>query len=215
MEIVAIVAFFASCLWLGGRVALGMHDLTAVLGTALAVFCGYVSADFMSGFAHWAGDRLGSERTPFLGKNFVTPFRQHHVDPKAICHHDFIETNGNNCIVFMPVLLALVVFMPGTPGIGFYAGTVLTSQALFILCTNQFHKWAHADVVPGWIQRLQRWGVILSPRHHAIHHATPHDKYYCITVGWMNPMLTKLRFFRGCEWIVAQVRPTFLNIEDR
>ena len=53
---------------------------------------------------HWAGDTLGDETTPFLGKNFVMPFRQHHVDPKDIARHDFIETNGNNCIVVLAPL---------------------------------------------------------------------------------------------------------------
>jgi ubiquitin-conjugating enzyme E2 variant len=57
--------------------------------------------------------------------------------------------------------------------------------------------------------------LILAPRHHEIHHAAPHDKHYCITVGWMNPVLNGLGFFRGLEWVVARVHPTLLHIEDR
>jgi hypothetical protein len=51
--------------------------------------------------------------------------------------------------------------------------------------------------------------------HHQIHHDTPHDKYYCITVGWMNPLLHRLRFFRFLEWLVARVRPEVLHLEER
>ena len=43
----------------------------------------------------------------------------------------------------------------------------------------------------------------------------PHDTHYCITVGWMNPILNKLRFFRAMEWVVAQFRPHWLFIEER
>ena len=56
-------------------------------------------SDFLSGFVHWAGDTVGDESTPIFGPNFVRPFRYHHVDPEDITRHDFIETNGNNCIV--------------------------------------------------------------------------------------------------------------------
>ena len=58
---------------------------------------------------------------------------------------------------------------------------------------------------------LQRAGLILSPEHHAIHHAAPHDRHYCITVGWMNPMLDKLGFFRGLEAVVARISPRALR----
>ena len=76
---------------------------------------GYIVSDFLSGFVHWAGDTVGDETTPIFGPNFVTPFRYHHVDPEDITRHDFVETNGNNCIVAAPVLL-LVLLMPADDG---------------------------------------------------------------------------------------------------
>ena len=81
----------------------------------------------------------------------------------------------------------------------FYACVVIAFTALFVFCTNQFHKWAHTKNPAGWVRLLQRAGLILSPEHHAVHHAAPRDKYYCITVGWMNPLLDKIRFFRFLE----------------
>jgi hypothetical protein len=65
------------------------------------------------------------------------------------------------------------------------------------------------------VRWLQRARIILSPQHHNIHHAAPHDKYYCITVGWMNPLLTRIKFFRLCEALMARVCPAMLHLAER
>ena len=46
---------------------------------------------------------------------------------------------------------------------------------------------------------LQDSGIILGRRHHAIHHAAPYLRHYCITTGWMNPLLDRMQFFRRLE----------------
>ena len=87
--------------------------------------------------------------------------------------------------------------------------------SFFLFAANQFHKWAHADQPPRFARFLQRWHLILPPTHHAVHHAAPHDKYYCITVGWLNPILSWMRFFRILEWGVALVGPKMLHLAER
>ena len=54
---------------------------------------------------------------------------------------------------------------------------------------------------------LQRRGVILSREHHDIHHASPYDTYYCITVGFWNPLLDRTRFFERTERLLRGVLP--------
>jgi ubiquitin-conjugating enzyme E2 variant len=88
---------------------------------------------------------------------------------------------------------------------------VIAFTALFVFCTNQFHKWAHMKTPPPWIRMLQRAHLILSPEHHVVHHTAPRDKYYCITVGWMNPLLDKIQFFRFCEWAITRIHPRALR----
>lgn len=215
METASVVLFFASLAHVTTRVVLAVHEPAALLGAALAAMGGYLLADFFSGLAHWAGDTLGDEHTPLFGKNFVTPFRQHHIDPSAIIRHDFIETNGNSCIFSLPILVALVFLTPRQAGIGLYASVALASTTWFVFCTNQFHKWAHADNPPRLACALQRMHLILAPKHHAIHHAAPHDKYYCITTGWLNLLLHRTRFFRALEALVGWVRPSFLHLAER
>jgi ubiquitin-conjugating enzyme E2 variant len=187
---------------------MGAEQLPWVAATALLA---YLGADLLSGLVHWAADRLGDERTPILGPALIRPFREHHADPLAITHHDFVETNGNNCIVAAPVLMLVLFLMPRETGVLFYTCVVIACTALFVFCTNQFHKWAHQKNPAPLIRLMQRAGLILSPEHHVIHHTAPRDKYYCITVGWMNPVLEKIRFFRFLEKAISRIHPRALR----
>ena len=214
-EVSCIVAVFALLVGLGAAAVRTVHSPSGWVNLVLAGLCAYVAADVVSGVVHWVGDTLGDEQVPFFGPNFIAPFRLHHSDQKAITRHDFIETNGNNCIVVVGPLAVAYVAMPAREGFWFFASTFVGYLSLFVVATNQFHKWSHADHPPRLARPLQRWGLILSSRHHEIHHAAPHDKHYCITVGWMNPVLNGVGFFRGLEWLVARTWPNLLHIEER
>ena len=211
LEIGSIVFVFGALSWIAYRVTLATHGVGDVIALVVATLTGYLVSDFVSGFVHWAGDTVGDESTPIFGPNFVRPFRFHHVDPEDITRHDFVETNGNNCIVVTPVLTLVLFLLPATTGVLFYACVVSACTAFFVFCTNQFHKWAHMKHPAPWIRLLQRAGLILSPEHHSVHHSAPRDKYYCITVGWMNPLLEKVRFFRFCEAVISRVHPRALR----
>ena len=210
VEIAAITIFLSLLPTLGARLVLHIHSPASVLWTAVSAFLGVVISDFLSGAAHWAGDTLGNERTPFLGNAFITPFRLHHTDPNGITRHDFIEINGNTCIALVPVLLVLMWITPVAPGISVFLNLTLAFACFFVFCTNQFHKWAHQSSTPRFVRFLQKWGLILSPERHAIHHAN-FTNHYCITVGWMNPLLEKIHFFRLAESLVASLRPQLLH----
>ena len=71
--------------------------------------------------------------------------------------------------------------------------------------TSQFHRWAHTKNPPRVVGWLQRHGLILSQAHHARHHKVPFVANYCITTGWCDGVLTRVRFFPAMEWCVSRL----------
>jgi ubiquitin-conjugating enzyme E2 variant len=182
-------------------------EATGLLGLLLsAAAAGYVAADLLGGLVHWAFDRFGSERTPLFGRSFVRPFRLHHLDPKDITRHDFLETNGNNCLATAP-LLAGLLWGPFDLAVGaqLFGVSLLTFVAIFTLATNQFHQWAHEDRPPAVIAWLQDHRLILDRVHHQIHHTFPHESHYCITTGWLNAPLSAIGFWTISERLIERV----------
>ena len=209
LEISAISLFGAFAGGLAWKLATTLDGSAAWIVLGASIVTGYVVADLVSGIGHWLADRYGSETMPLLGTHFIRPFREHHLDPKAIAQHYFIETNGSNCIASAP-LMALVFFslpmMDSLVTIFVLGATLAFSLAIF--ATNQFHKWAHMAAPPRAAQLLRKCSLILTPEHHDLHHEAPFDRNYCITVGWWNPLLDGLRLFERIEACLTFVRGT-------
>ena len=205
LEIAAIALAGLLAVIVGVRVVRAVEDPASAWTAAAGVIVGYLGADLLSGVVHWAADTYGSERTPVLGPNFIVPFRNHHADAEDITRHDFIETNGNSCIVAVPVLGVPLVLLPGpaaAPG-WLFLWTALFTLVAAGIATNQFHKWAHMPSPPAGVRALQRLGVILSRESHLVHHAAPFRTYYCITTGWLNRPLQRARAHETVERLLA------------
>jgi hypothetical protein len=202
-EICGMVVAGSLAVWLAAR--LGTTGVSSWFLWPLSAFAGILIADFISGFVHWMFDTWWSVDTRVVGQLAVRTFRHHHLDPRAMTKHDFVETNGHNW--------AITVIYTGL-GFGFtdpaetdlldvFLGQMFLVGTLFIMVTSQFHKWAHSDVVPRWVRFLQWSGIALDPKHHRAHHTAPYDQHYCVTNGWMNRPLQVIGFFRALERLVT------------
>ncbi len=206
LEIGSILTFWSLTAFVVWRVVPYANQMPWLV---LAAFVsGFIMADFVSGLVHWMGDTWGSTEMPILGQALIRPFREHHVDEKAITRHDYIETNGNNCMVAVPVaaICALTpLAVPGYEPLMVFAVVSLTSMIFWVMMTNQIHKWSHLDEdqTPAVLKWLQKLHLILPPAHHQIHHKAPFDTYYCITTGWLNWPLAKIGFYRHAERLIT------------
>lgn len=210
LDRVAVVLFLAIWTWALLRLAPSFLHSEARWPILLGVFVGYVLADFFSGAVHWIADRFFAPTTWLIGPLLIAPFRDHHADANEIARHDFFEISGNNALVSLPLAVA-ICFLPlptaesSSPvGLALVHGLGL-GLTLAVFLTNQLHGWAHQATPPAPIRRLQRWGWILSRERHDLHHRH-HDRAYCVTSGWLNPLLDRIHFFPGLERGIEALR---------
>ena len=197
----------ALCFWtwvaLGRRLFAGpsIHPLI-VLATLLF---GIVAADAASGLIHWFFDTFLEETTPVVGSRVVAPFREHHRDPLAMTRHGFLELNGNNCTGLFPILAAVWWFGPTEPQSTMWVGgyLFLMTMSFMLIVTNQLHCWAHVASPPRIGFWLQRCGLVVSPAHHARHHAPPHQSSFCVTNGWVNYFADRFSVFARAERLLV------------
>jgi hypothetical protein len=203
-EVACMIAFPFGWLSLLSRTWSSLH---APFFAFLALLFGFLLTDFITGMFHWFFDTWFSPTTPFIGRAFVRTFREHHIDPTAICRHDFIETNGSN--IFSGCVLVVLGHCADT-----FAAASLLFASLFMSATSQIHKWAHSESVPRVVRWLQRARLILTKHGHALHHAAPYDDSYCITSGWLNATFRYTRFFRALERVINTVTGALPRRDD-
>lgn len=200
IERIAVLAYGACIVALAVQIAPEVAPrIPLVAGAMLA---GYLAADLLAGIVHWLADTYGSPHTPLVGPTLIYGFREHHDAPEKILQHDFVETNGAAAAAAIPVA-ALALTLSATAPAALFMKTALAALTLAVVATNQLHKWAHTTHPPTAVRVLQRLRLILRPEAHARHHTTPFRTHYCITTGWLNGPLERLRVFAEVEKAVA------------
>ena len=200
VEIVAITSHLVLSSVLVVRFAMAKPGLLEIFAAAALLFPAMLGADFVSAVVHFAADRFGDEETPVFGRNLIRSFREHHHDPKAMTHHDFVTIAGDTCLLSVPLLALMTWLVPASSVANrmFILFMVLFLSCVFLI--SQVHKWSHMEEkAPAAVRMLQRWGMLLDPVHHQKHHTAPHDSTYATFTGWVNPFLDRAGFFPAFE----------------
>lgn len=212
LNVMGLAAFIVLAVWIGQHV---LDRPISALALGFGFLAGWVFTDFACGVIHWAGDTWGRTSMPIVGRMFVRSFREHHVDPAAITRHGTVQVLGEQALVAVPVIAALRLYDPADDdslGQALLVGMYVTVVAA--MAANLFHRWAHMARPPLLARLLQRAGLIISFRHHARHHLPPYTQSYCIAIGWLNPVLDRVRFWRGLEWLVHKLTGAIPREDD-
>jgi ubiquitin-conjugating enzyme E2 variant len=213
IEIVGLIIFFLLIAIILKKILFLSFELWFLFVPAL--FLGWIFSDFLAGVVHWAGDTWGSVDVPILGPALIRPFREHHVDPTSITRHDFIETNAASALAGIPVLsLCSLINVGAELKLNSFVVFFIFSMIFFVFFTNQIHKWSHTSNTNKIIKFLQKYHILLNPNHHNIHHTPPFNKYYCITSGWLNPILNRIQFFPRMEVVITKFTKALPRRED-
>uniref|UniRef100_A0A182UID0 Lipid desaturase domain-containing protein n=1 Tax=Anopheles melas TaxID=34690 RepID=A0A182UID0_9DIPT len=170
--------------WLSSTVML--FRLERISNVIVAAIFGILTANFGSGLVHLGADTWGSIDLDIVGKNFLRPFRKHHIDPMcplcAMTLSKLMETH-----LWSHCLFSVWNFFKKTNAEiqqYYVISAYLFLFSIVIAMTNQIHEWSHAYWrLSKWVLFFLKHHIILQRHYHRIHSITPHDKYFCISTG--------------------------------
>lgn len=172
---------------------------------AVEILGAWFFADFISGVAHWAEDRL---LVRAVNWGFLEGIRQdnikHHKRPGAVTLVSWWENINTTVPVVWPLALGLWwVGLPVWVWLAFW----------FVGFGNYVHRLSHENVNSlGWTVTILQWTELFIPEeNHRAHHFDRGGRVvakenakdnYCVMTGWLNPVLDGVGFWRGLEWLV-------------
>lgn len=209
-DVAAAVMFCLLLVPVAARTAQGVRGVMDLLVLLLALPLGLLGADLTSGLVHWACDTFFDEDTPVIGRALIEPFRQHHRDPLEMTRKGFLRVSRANLFIMS---FGLAVTWWREDGLTGDCHSLLAHAGWFwyacaVSVTNQLHMWAHAERVPRPVHRLQALHLVVSPSHHVRHHRLPFRRAYCVTTGWLNPLLDTFGVFSGLERALRTFQPS-------
>ena len=174
-----------------------MSVLIAIGSYGGCIAASILAADFITGVFHWAEDTwLAPGGNALLDKYVTEDNIDHHRNPGKIRAGNYWATN-RVCIALAAVSAAFFLLLHVHAWEAYLVLAILSQS-------NQLHLWEHSSRAPQWVQFLQRYGILQSPRHHAGHHKSPYAKRFCTVTEFLNPILDAIGFWRVLEQIAER-----------
>lgn len=162
------------------------------------VLATWLATDFLSGLLHWLEDRYGNPSWPIVGRHVTKPNILHHFVPRAFVTNSWYLSSRL-------LLLVGTLIVSVTALLGMFNWMVVLAIVLGVNA-NQVHKCSHRTRQENgrFVVLLQRLRLVQSPSHHHRHHSEQKDSHYCVLTDFLNPILDRMRFWRGLEWLIER-----------
>ena len=156
------------------------------------------AAEFVAGFVHWFEDAYLRDTTPLVGKYIGRPNIVHHHYPRFMTRNTWWQSSWD--LVLFSALIVAGAWSVGLLTWHVWLFAILSANA------NEFHKWGHRTRKENGrlISFLQDIKLLQSAKHHALHHTDPKNSHFCTITNVLNPVLDKIQFWRGLEWLLAK-----------
>lgn len=161
----------------------------------LYILLAIILADFLTGLFHWWEDRYGNPSWPIIGPLVIIPNIQHHKYPRKFTEGNYWKRNYTAII---PSLVLSMIFY-------FFQQYFMCLVFLISSQSNEFHCWQHMKTNK-LIRWFQNYKLIQGVRGHALHHARPYDRNYCVITTLVNPILSSFSF-----WTILEISIGFLT----
>ena len=170
-----------------------------IIGFAI-VLAGYFLADVISGLIHWATDTWFFEEK--VGRA-MSILREHHSHPHHVLDYGFLEhaSLGSAPAALILGPMVIVIAQCTLSVLNFACMLLCAELAVCLLFLSSFHNLGHRYSKYKVIRFAQRHQLLMSPRHHAVHHRTMIERY-CAINGWANYVFDQYLIWRRLERII-------------
>jgi hypothetical protein len=198
-----IFANFTIILWCAAWIISHYHlaelsTSSVILDLLLALFL----ADLFSGFVHWGTDtwfdEISWERTILIA-------REHHLYPHHIVGYgfrDYVAFSSWPIVVTIGPLVAILTLALAPSALAFDAVGICLIVATVMVFGTYAHRLGHQKTDTAVVVLLQKAHLLMSPRHHGVHHRDNHDIRYCVINGWANHLCDRIGFWRALERLI-------------
>ena len=174
-----------SAIWFFGITAVYFSDALFTVWFPVQIILAWLVADLLSGSFHWFIESILARFSRF--DRLVTPFREHHARSMLEDETWYMTLSHIGILAFAFLATLYVVALPPL-FVGFWIWLVAISYMNPVI-----HRLCHRPPAdrPRWFSAMQKWGLVLTAEHHAVHHARL-DRNYCLVNGHADRLLNRL-----------------------
>ena len=172
---------------------LGSYPQLPVITLLVVFVVAYILTDFINGLVHLVMDN-NTHYNSFLGP-LIAAFHLHHITPRYTKKHPvtiyFYETGSKIWLIFY---LGVLTWLQRTDALPLELNFCLVCIGILSSLAELSHYWCHNTNNNKLITLLQNCGVLLSKKHHRLHH-TADNTHYAFLNGISDPLINRIAHY--------------------